>query len=429
MMTITSREENSIEQSRIVTNHELPSEYFCPVCQCLLWKPVSCSTCQQLFCRTCIQLWSQNTDGVKKCPFRCQPFEERRCPPYFQTLLSRIQIRCRNASFGCNEILSYDTLEHHESVNCKFLTRACGECQQLVLVGKIFEHENTLGACAPLPIKCVICEQHIQKSLFREHFDCCYQERANELWARARWRQNLQGITQGAQQVPNDIQVFLQANIEATQLFEQQRNFSRLPTKLKGLDDVLESRQGQYGYSYRIYATLKFILLNWSRSPFLILHLAIAGLIKWIVLLGLLFFVLLERISTRCGSKRIVLFSLIGLLQFVTFICLQRFSDKYLMISLVTFITVEGCSIPLVFEQLEAHPTFNKPWFTVFNCGVNLLFMKLGFLLLRFYFWCISIYSAIGFCVLLTIYVYYKHAKARRPFLQTTPSFGLNIPL
>ena len=303
MTTNTLREENNIEQSRIVADHELPSEYFCPVCQCLLWKPVSCSTCQHLFCRACIQLWSQNTDGVKKCPFRCQPFEERRCPPYFQTLLSRLQIRCRNASLGCKEILSYDALEHHESVTCQFLTRACVECQQLVLVEKVFEHENTLGACNPLPIKCVICEEYVQKLLFRKHFDCCYQERTHELWRRARLRQNFQGATQGAQQATNDIQVFLQANIEATQLIEQQRNFSRLPTKLKGLNDVLESRQEQFGYSYRIYAMFKFILLNWSRAPFLLLHLAIAGLTKWIVIVGLVFFCSITRESPHVADQ------------------------------------------------------------------------------------------------------------------------------
>src|ERR1700722_14017344 len=107
MVTMPSTEEGNIDRDQIVDGHLVPDEYYCPICQCLLWKPRSCSSCQHLFCEKCIQMWIENTN---QCPFQCESYEERRCPPYIQSLLSRLNIRCRNSSFGCTEIVSYDLL-------------------------------------------------------------------------------------------------------------------------------------------------------------------------------------------------------------------------------------------------------------------------------------------------------------------------------
>ena len=429
MTNSTVYEDRNIDQARIVTDVELPSEYFCPICQSLLWKPISCSACQNVFCQHCIHLWSQNTDGVRKCPFRCQSFIERPCPPYFQSLLSRLHIRCRNQSFGCTEILSYDALEQHENVHCHFLTRACAECQRLVLVDKWSEHESRPGECVPLPVKCVICEEDVPKQCFREHFQRCYHQRVNDVWTRGRLRQNLQQFTPGVVNVPNEIQLFLETNVAATQLIEQQRNFSRLPSKLKGLDEVRESRQEQYGYFYRVYTMIKFILMNWSKAPFLLSCVAKAGFVRCTILLAFAFFFLLGGLFTCFGPKLLIIFCFIGLIHFAASSCLQWFSDYSMMLVLIIFFSIDGCSMPLVFEQLEMDPAFDKPFFSIFGWMINVLLIKLGFLILRLYFWCISTYVAIGFCILLAIYIHYKHGKTSRPLLQTAPSAGLNFPL
>jgi len=127
-------------------------------------------------------------------PFRCQPFEDRRRPPYVHSLLSRLHIHCRNSSFGCSQILSYGQLEHHENIECKYLTQRCSECEKLVLVSNFDEHQQVPGLCVPSPIKCTICQNCIEKSLFREHFHECCQKRITELIQRAS-PQTLQTIT------------------------------------------------------------------------------------------------------------------------------------------------------------------------------------------------------------------------------------------
>jgi hypothetical protein len=79
-------------------------------------------------------MWIENRNNANKCPFRCQSFEERRSPPYVQSLLSRLNIRCQNSSLGCTDHLSYDLLEHHENVERKYLTQKCSECKKSVFV-------------------------------------------------------------------------------------------------------------------------------------------------------------------------------------------------------------------------------------------------------------------------------------------------------
>jgi hypothetical protein len=218
MATISLIEEGNINRDRIVNGHLVPDEYFCPICQYLLWKPRSCSSCQHLFCQKCIQ-------NTNKCPFRCQSFEERRCPPCVQSLLSRLNIHCRNSSFGCTAVVSYDTLEYHETVECEYLSQ----------VEKLNEHRDVPELCIPCPIKCNICENDIDKLLFREHFHHCCEERMNESVAKATLDRNLQRILNGEG---------VRKNVTNTlELVERQKQFSELTTNLKEVDGVRHAQK------------------------------------------------------------------------------------------------------------------------------------------------------------------------------------------
>ncbi|CAF1504782.1 unnamed protein product, partial [Adineta steineri] len=72
-------EEGNIDRDRIVDGHLVDDDFFCPVCQCLLWKPCACSKCRHLFCRKCLYTWLENPNSGRRCPFRCEPFEEQDC--------------------------------------------------------------------------------------------------------------------------------------------------------------------------------------------------------------------------------------------------------------------------------------------------------------------------------------------------------------
>ncbi|CAF1327741.1 unnamed protein product [Rotaria sordida] len=231
-------EVSGIDRDRIVDEHLVPDEYFCPICQYLLWKPRSCSSCQHLFCEKCIQIWIGNVNSANRCPFRCEPFEDRRCPPYVQSMLNRINIHCRNSSFGCDKVLSYNLLEQHENTECEHLTQQCFDCQKLVLVSKLNEHQQIPGLCIPYPIKCTICQNYISKSLFRDHFHQCCQMKTDQLMDQRYQDEILQTRTNDQLQPPINGMELIQNRIDTIQMYEHQRHMSRLPTTLKGVDEV-----------------------------------------------------------------------------------------------------------------------------------------------------------------------------------------------
>ncbi|UJR32467.1 hypothetical protein I4U23_019929 [Adineta vaga] len=218
---------DSIDGERIINNEHVPDEYFCHICKHLLWKPISCSSCQHLFCEKCLRTWLQNTNNANKCPFRCQPFEERRCPPYVHSILSKLTIRCRNSSFECN---------------------------QLVPVSKFAEHQQSAELCILQPIRCTICQNYFSKPVFQAHFHQCSEELINAFLERTRQHQILQMMING-QEASN--------NQGAT----------------KGVDSVRRVEQQGYGRLCHVLVMLKFTMMNWSKAPFVILTTSAAGFV------------------------------------------------------------------------------------------------------------------------------------------------------
>ncbi|UJR32671.1 hypothetical protein I4U23_020132 [Adineta vaga] len=135
---VEEEEEEGIDPERIVNDHQqIAKEFFCAICQGLLWKPRSCGSCQHLFCTKCIRAWLKINPTI--CPFRCS---------------SRLTLHCRNSSFGCTEILSYDQLEQHQTTDCQFPTKQCRICQKYILLSLLDQHQTS---CIPTSIECFLC--------------------------------------------------------------------------------------------------------------------------------------------------------------------------------------------------------------------------------------------------------------------------------
>jgi len=127
-------------------NNQHADLVYCPICSHILWKPVTCSLCENSFCFQCIQIWLferqeqiieqiYNDNQIKlfsltRCPFNCSPYEERKCPSLLISILSKLTIECRNKSYGCREILLYEQLEKHENQFCQCKIIQCPGCKQ-----------------------------------------------------------------------------------------------------------------------------------------------------------------------------------------------------------------------------------------------------------------------------------------------------------
>lgn len=405
----TLEEEEFIDCDRIVDGHLVPNEYFCPICHNLLWKPVSCSSCQHVFCERCIRRWIENkqsNDNV--CPFRCQEFQQHRCPPYLHSLLSHLRIHCQNSSFGCTEVLSYDQLEAHEKALCQYLTRTCRECEQLVLVSRFNEHREVAGLCVPCPVKCRICQDSFDVSIFRDHFHQCCQNRLNQL-TQIRNLLQLTRMLRGGQQIaPNPVGTFFGDMATLMSLFEEQKRMSRLPTNLKGINKIRRAREEQCGHLKHIFLMLTFICMNWKKAPFFLYTLTFAGFFMIGTFLIGLYVSFFNWVYTHVRYGPLVAVFLNYLLCYGTSLSLETVPDSLIIVCLGVLAFLFGCTSQVTLEYFEMDALFKRPILSVVLSGLGILLVKFILLLVRLYYWSMPTYMAAGVIGLLNLYFGYK---------------------
>ncbi|UJR10254.1 hypothetical protein I4U23_014464 [Adineta vaga] len=155
-----------VVKDRIVNPSQIDDEYLCPICYHLLWKPVECQNCQRLFCKACIdECLKEQPDA---CPL-CRHYEEKRCSPMFYALLSKIKIECENKVNGCEEILSYESLEKHQNYGCQYKMKNCRGCQKEMLEKDLNQHERT---CGKVKIECQRCHRTYKQKRKHEQMEC-----------------------------------------------------------------------------------------------------------------------------------------------------------------------------------------------------------------------------------------------------------------
>ena len=162
--------ESGISHERIFNSNENEKtlqRLVCGICLNLLWKPVSCSNCQSLFCNLCITKWL-NEDN-RTCPNRCI-FVKMNTPPVVNQYLSDLEVKCKNESKGCKSIVGYDQLEKHEK-ECEFRDEFCKGCHQSFIYISLHNHEEN---CAYIKVVCRACKNEFSKLEIKNHdeFEC-----------------------------------------------------------------------------------------------------------------------------------------------------------------------------------------------------------------------------------------------------------------
>ena len=415
LATVSQLDEEFIDRDRIVNGDLVPDEYFCSICQFLLWKPRSCSSCQQLFCEKCIRIWLTNGNIHQTCPFRCQPYVNRPCPPSVQSLLSHLKIRCRNASLGCTQILSYDQLEYHENTECQYLTQKCIECHQFVLISKVREHQQTMGLCIPRPVKCIICQNDIPKVDFRDHFNICCQRRIEQLNTIRLFTRNMQRLFNNQPQpiVHNDALSFLEQVAINIQLIEQQTRTSRFPSSLKGIDRVERAREQNCSHLYHILIMLEFFILNWSKLPFFMCETTSGGLGAIFIIAFRIYSIFGIRMKQNFFFTSSILMLVTYIMVYGCFILVQSVSDSILILCLIIVGFFIGCLGRIPLETYDLNPLFNRPILTILVCCLGLFGLKIILLFTRWYYSFVSIYWSMNLILLFNFYLIFRIFGAR----------------
>ncbi|UJR08405.1 hypothetical protein I4U23_012675 [Adineta vaga] len=340
---------DGIDRNRINNNHEGLDGLCCQICQ----DPIS--------------------NG--KCPFRCQMYEDRRCPPSIH-------------SFFISHVLSYDLLEQHKTNECNYRTKTCPECDKLVLVSEFDKHCQFTGLCIPLP-------------------------RMDGLLKVPVGVNHLNGV--------RILQIFLYNWLNMENLLARQRELGPVPTTLTGVDTVTRAREQRCGFLYHILMMLTFILANASKAPCFLFMFSAIGFTTCVQL----FLIAYRAIVFWLGFR---LYLGIWLLMLFSYICVQgilfffqTISDLTIIFFFTIIVFLSGCSLRISIEMFEVNPMFDiSSKFAFVLCCTGLVIMKLILLLCRFYFRIISIYFTMGFFAWWNFYVNFRFRHASQCPVNTT---------
>lgn len=417
-----SMEGGDIDRDRIVDGHLLPDEYFCTICRFLLWNPRSCASCQQLFCQKCIRTWLEYSKGSTQCPFRCQMYIERNCPPAFYSLLSKIKIQCRNSSFGCSEILTYDSLERHEAIECKHLTRKCVECMKLILVSEYEQHVLTPAACIPCPIRCVICQSFVEKNEFNDHFYQCYNTRMSNVFQQLVAEQTPQNPNQNVPPMTAQERNinFFRSMFNTFNLIREQRENSRLPTTLLGVDKIQQARERGCSHLYHMFLMIMFVLTNWRRAPQLIYLISLGAFAATGLLFVGLYVLLLTLIRKHIYLGVFVLMLLSSLASYGMSYLLQCMTDFSIILLYGSLLFCTGCLLRGPLEVYDLDPYLHNTCFNIGRCCFGILIGKITLLMFRFFFWCFPFYLIAAILTFINTFIAIRIRRSINNTAQTT---------
>nr|XP_029520857.1 E3 ubiquitin-protein ligase NRDP1-like isoform X1 [Oncorhynchus nerka]XP_029520858.1 E3 ubiquitin-protein ligase NRDP1-like isoform X1 [Oncorhynchus nerka] len=92
---------------------EVDEDLLCPICSMVLEEPVQAPHCEHAFCNACITQWfnQQQICPVDRSVVTLAHL--RPVPRIMRNMLSKLQIACDNAGFGCPATLRLDQLQSH----------------------------------------------------------------------------------------------------------------------------------------------------------------------------------------------------------------------------------------------------------------------------------------------------------------------------
>lgn len=96
----------------------ISSSVVCVICEMIVFKPKQCSSCQNVFCETCINKWMLKDS---KCPYKCQASAIVEPGRIVKNIIEKIEFKCANCKTG----IPYESYMAHikickkeEYVNC-----------------------------------------------------------------------------------------------------------------------------------------------------------------------------------------------------------------------------------------------------------------------------------------------------------------------
>jgi len=144
----------------------LCEELTCSICLNILYDPIACKGCDNMFCSNCILEWKKYSN---QCPNLCI-YEPKSILFPVTNMLGKIKIKCLNYKKGCHSTFSYKDLRNHME-SCEYSTYNC-DCG---FAGKKKDfQEHNISCKKGLEFKCDICSEVIRDE---NHYINCKQRK------------------------------------------------------------------------------------------------------------------------------------------------------------------------------------------------------------------------------------------------------------
>ena len=142
--------------------------FTCPICLNLLWDSVDCKKCGTLFCKNCINDWTQNYNN--SCPNCRNPSFVSSGSKALKNIFLNIYLKCPNKS--CEEKIEYSEYITHLN-NCKYKKYYCDNdgCNYENTMINRKEMEKHLKICKYRTIKCKHCEKEMKELEYKNHLE------------------------------------------------------------------------------------------------------------------------------------------------------------------------------------------------------------------------------------------------------------------
>jgi WD40 repeat protein len=157
-----------INQELLTDSHKsMGAELICAICLEIVYEPVMCSSCENLFCKNCIEKLLAKS---KKCPNQCK-FVEKDKNIMLKRLLNKIEFKCLNNGNGCGTIIPYSDFMMH-ICNCEFGNFKCLaiDCEFIDIKNKVLEH---IEDCLFRQFPCEYCEVNYPRKDLNDHKEIC----------------------------------------------------------------------------------------------------------------------------------------------------------------------------------------------------------------------------------------------------------------
>ena len=89
--------------SNLLVTENIDEEFICTICHDVLENPKIISNCEHVFCHTCINEWSINSNT---CPVDREQIQDLVKPQrIFLNVLNRLKLRCQFENLGCKIVI------------------------------------------------------------------------------------------------------------------------------------------------------------------------------------------------------------------------------------------------------------------------------------------------------------------------------------